>query len=189
MLLKNTSIVPAAHVMCPTFFPYSLPSGTCQCCFWGQTEWESGGRNQCWFPHWLCLFLFIPLGTLRFVCFVFFSSHFLPRNFTAACKGDNPALLAGNGSLRAPWKCWKLCFPECLFKKSEFTQLALSACYAKGFATRRYKIPSHSLFRSSSTVLSVQTLTRQKLALEILLKIYRKFSQQCNKASGSTSNP
>lgn len=108
MLLKNTSVLPAAQVMCPTFFSYSLPSGTCQCCSWGQTEWESDGRNQHWFPHWLCLFLFIPLGTLRFVCFVFFSSHFLPRNFTAACKGDNPALLAGNGSLGAPWKCWKL---------------------------------------------------------------------------------
>ena len=108
MLLKNTSVVPTTYVMCPTFFSYSLPSGTCQCSSWGQTEWESDGRNQHWFPHCLCLFLFIPLGTLRFVCFVFFSSHFLPRNFTAACKGDNPALLAGNGSSGAPWKCQKL---------------------------------------------------------------------------------
>lgn len=96
------------HVTCPTFFSCSLPSGTCQCCSWGQTEWESDGRNQHRFPHWLCLFLFIPLGTLGFVCFVYFSTPFLPRNFTAACKGDNPALLAGNESLGASWKCWKL---------------------------------------------------------------------------------
>jgi len=84
-----------------------------------------------------------------------------------------------------------LCFPECLFKKSEFAQLAVSACCANVFSTHRYKIPSHFLFQSSSTVLSTQTLipTRQKRAVEILLKVYREFSQQCNKASGSTSNP
>lgn len=84
-----------------------------------------------------------------------------------------------------------LYFLECLFKKSEFTQFVLTACSTKGFATHRYKIPSHPLFQSSSTVFSVQSLmpTRQKLALEILLKIYRKFSQQCNKVSGSTPNP
>lgn len=33
-----------------------------------------------------------------------------------------------------------LCFLECLFRKSEFKQLALSACYAKVFVKYRYEI-------------------------------------------------
>lgn len=155
------------HIRCPyctchmshLFFSYSLPSGTCQCCSWGQTEWESDGRNQHWFPHWLCLFLFIPLGTLRFVCFVFFSSHFLPRNFAAACKGGNPALL-GKGELRGSLKMLKtLHIPECLLKKSQITKLSVGC--AKGFGPCRYKIPSHSPFQSSSPVPNAQTLPLQ----------------------------
>lgn len=112
----------------PPIFSYSLPSGTCQCCSRGQTEWESDGRNQHWFPHWLCLFLFIPLGTLRFVCFFFFFSHFLPKNFAATCKGDNPALL-GKGELGGSLKMLKtLCSPKCLLKKSQIAQLQCWLC-------------------------------------------------------------
>lgn len=143
MLLKNPSIVLAVqHITCSTFFffPNSLTSDTFQCNCWGQTKWESDGRNQHWFPHRLRLFLSILLGTLRFVCFVFLSFHFLPRNFTAALMGVNPAWELAMGARGLLKMLETLCFLKHLFEKSEFTQLVLNACCAREFVTHRYKL-------------------------------------------------
>lgn len=60
------------------------------------------------------------------------------------------------GSSGAPWKCWKLCTPQCLLKESQITQMSVGC--AKGFAPCRYKISSHSPFQSPRTAPSAQTL-------------------------------
>lgn len=159
------------HIRCPQcschvshlFFSCSLPSGTCQCCSRGQSENLMAGINTDF--HIGCVyFCSFPWGLWGLS--VLFSSHFLPRNFSAACKGGNPALL-GKGELGGSLKMLKtLCTPECLLKKSQITQLSVGC--AKGFAPCRYKISSTLPSRAQNcSQCTNSSPTRQKLALEI----------------------
>lgn len=88
-------------------------------------------------------------------------------------------------SLGAPWKCWKLCTPECLLKKSQITQLSVGC--AEEFAPCRYKI-----FPLSFPVLQYcpqWTNSPYKTETGIRNLIHRKLCQQSNKSPGSAPNP
>lgn len=169
--LQNPSIVHAVqHIACSTFFPNSLVSDTFQCNCWGQTKWECDGKNQRWFPDRLCLFLFILLGTLRFVCFVFLSFHFLPGDFTTASTGVNPARELAMGAWGLPVNVGSSLLSG-MFVWEKWVYTACTKCLlCKGICNSQVQItPPYSLNVLLTSVYKLN-LTRQKTALEIFFK-------------------